>query len=105
DEVCDEDFGSAAALELSRAMRKAIPYDKGWGARFLNLLEDHPLKPLANALIHKDMPEDDYVRIAREKLRSRRVDLQRRKLTAASGDAREMARIVAGMNLSSKPKA
>ncbi len=105
DEISDEDFGSAAALELSRAMRKAIPYDKGWGARFLSLLEDHPLKPLANALIHKDLPEDDYVRIAREKLRSRRVDLQRRKLSAASGDAREMSKIVAGMNLSSKPKA
>jgi DNA primase len=105
DETDEKDFGSKAATELVRTMKQAIPYDKGWGSRLLNLLEGSALRPLANAIIHKDMPEDDYVRIAREKLKSRRVDLQRKKLSAASGDARQMAKIVADMNLQSKPKA
>ncbi len=102
EETDDGDFSSPAALELSRAMRRAAPYDKGWAARFLEATPEGALKSAARALLHRDLPEDDYVRVAREKLRMRRLELQRRRLSAASGDAREMAKIVADLNLGTK---
>ncbi len=102
EETDDGDFSSPAALELARAMRRAAPYDKGWAARFLEATPEGALKSAARALLHRDLPEDDYVRVAREKLRMRRLELQRRRLSAASGDAREMAKIVADLNLGTK---